>query len=420
MSNGHAFYGPSKADMWMQCHGALAQPKNQRGGGNSKFADDGTASHTWASRALVAHVDAEAYLGEIQTLEHGEFTMDEDRAGYVQMYLDDVRMRALGGYLLVEHWVDLSQYLGEGQGGTGDACIAQVRDRLLIVEDLKYGQGHQVFASYTDALGKRRPNRQLGLYAVGFLRDAELLSEFDTVRLVVCQPRLGHIDEADFTLVELLELAAEAENAVAENGKALALAPGDPDLELYLNPSESACRWCLDKAECTKLAKVVAEEVRMDFETVAADPPVAPRDTKALTLAMNAVPLVELWCKAVRFEVDRLVREGAEVIGSDGQPYKIVEGKLGKNQWIDEKVAEGALAGRLPPEKMYQPQKIITAPAAKKLLGNTKAKLPAWNEAFAENVHRAPGKPLLVLGSDPRPAYSGAADAEDFDEIEAE
>ena len=57
----------------------------------------------------------------------------------------------------------------------------------------------------------------------------------------------------------------------------------------------------------------------------------------------------------------------ASVVGKDGKPMKMVEGKLGNRQWIDAQAAEAALVGQLA-DDAYEPRKVLTAPAAAKKL----------------------------------------------------
>lgn len=408
----HAFFAPSAAARWIACPGSMAFAENQREGGSSNYADDGTASHRWAAECLMSGQDAAYFIGTQCALNGKPYAMDEERAAYVQIYLDDVRRRALGGHLLVEVRVP-GETPDDGRGGTPDVRIMQPSKKLLIIEDLKYGVGEKVWASY-EANGKRYPNEQLAEYAYLGLPDALLFGEVEKVLLVVCQPRLDHIDEAEFTMAEIIEHSGRATTAVREAGHAMMLTPGDSDLELYLNPGTKQCRWCRAKAICPKLAKVVAQEVRADFETIVAQPPPAPVGTEQLSRASIALPLIETWCRAVRSALWNAVAGKEQVIGPDGQPYKIVEGDEGKRVWTDPAAAEAALVGQLGP-KAYTPQSIITAPAAGKLLDKAKTKA-LWQDIFTPLIERKKGKPQLALGSDPRTPYTGAADAGEFDD----
>ena len=402
----HAFFAPSAAHRWINCPGSMAFEANQKDGGSSDYADDGTASHTWGAMCLTSGQDAEYFIGTSQVINGKTYTMDEERASYVQMYVDDVRRRAMNGHLLVERYVPIPDF-GEDQGGTPDARIIVPSEKLYIVEDLKYGTGERVYAE----------NNAQGLsYVLGGLPDAELFGEIERFMFVVHQPRLGHVDEWEFTRKELNEFRERAVRAIGEAGHAMVLAENDPDLMLYLNPGAHTCRWCRAKAACPKLAAYVAEEVRADFETIHADGPVMPAGNAQLAKAANALPLVELWCKGVRAELWSAVSAGQEVIGPDGKPFKIVAGNAGKRVWSDEAAAEAALLGQLSEDKVYAPRKIITAPAADKLLNKKKTK-KLWEDVFEPMITRQKSKPQLVPGSDPRPPYSGAADAADFEEI---
>lgn len=397
--SGHSFFSPSKAHMWLHCTAALTQPENQVDGGSSAFADDGTASHYWSGLCLQNGKDAEFYLGvDIQI--HGRiYTMDETRAAFCQVYLDDVRRRAVGGKLFVEYGIDLEWLLGPDQGGTMDAGI--IVGNHLIGEDLKYGTGEKIFASYD---GKINP--QLGLYLLGLLRDALLLGHsIEKVTGVICQPRLGHIDEHSVTVAELEAFGLDAAAAVAETRASPTFRPG-----------EKQCRWCR-VADCKARTTYVQEASRLDFdEQTIAEPPKATAD---LAKVYAVLPMVENWVRAIRDEVHARVNAGTPVIGPDGKPYKFVEGKEGSRAWADPSQAEAVLLAQLGPDKAYPPQKVITAPQAAKLL-DKKATKQLWKDAFEPLIRKAPGKPILVQGSDPRPPYVGAALESDFEELQSE
>ena len=417
--SGHTLFSPSKAHMWMECPGSFAFPANTTDDGkSSSFADDGTASHALAALCLLGNQDAESQLGVKITVNGVDYLVDEERASFVQVYLDLVRQHAIGRELLVEHRIDLSHWLGKDQGGTLDAGI--IGKGIVEVIDLKYGTGEKVFASYESPMGTILPNHQLGLYAAGMLRDAELLGYhwIPKVRLIVCQPRLHHIDEKDFTAEEIMALADRATAASDQAANAMVGTPAQA--EAWMFPGEKTCRWCKAKSQCPKLAAYVVEQTRADFdEIIEAGMPIPIPETRAgmgeLSRSMRAVPLIEQWCSAVRQEVHNAVAEGQEVRGSDGLPMKFVEGKLGSRKWIDEEAAAAALVGQLGP-KAYQPQKVLTAPQAAKLLDKKKT-AAMWTDIFEPMIHKPPGKPQLALGSDERPTYTGAATGDEFEEI---
>lgn len=428
--------------MWMECPGSMAFTANQVDGDSSDFADNGTASHTLAARCLESGEDATYFLGTTITVNGTVYEVDEERCGYVQTYIDDIRREALGGILFTEYRVDLSKYLGmvvcpkcKGigsfpvatnivktlrcsqchgageipQGGTSDAVVIQPLLETMIVGDLKYGVGERVYASYYAEDGKTKLiNHQLGLYALGVLEDMLLLGyTITTVKVRIYQPRLNILDEFEVTAEWLInEFGAKARNAVEACGDAMVYSETDPKLEQTLRPGDKTCRWCRVKAKCPALRRYVAEQTRMDFNDETSTPEV-PESTEHLAIAFKAMPLIDQWVKATKAAIWNGVISGAEIMGPDHKPLKLVAGKEGNNAWVPEDLLSGkveaALAGQLA-DKAYEPQKPITAPAAKKLLGK-KATKKLWEEIFEPMIKRAKAGPMIALGSDTRPVY---------------
>jgi hypothetical protein len=92
-----------------------------------------------------------------------------------------------------------------------------------------------------------------------------------------------------------------------------------------------------------------------------------------------------------------------------------VEGKEGARKWIDETAAEAALTGQIGPKAYSQP-KLITAPQAAKIL-KTKKTEALWADVFEPLISRPRGRPILTIGSDSRPTFTGSATADDFEDI---
>lgn len=435
--------------MWMECFGSLAMPENQAPDESSIYADDGTASHTIAAWALDNEADCAAFPLAVQKLNGREYPTDDERVGYVQSYVDDIRRSALGGILWSEHRVDLSKYLGMAvcetckgtgedprvpgahacqtcdgdgevpQGGTSDAVAILPRKRTVIVSDLKYGVGERVYASY-EKDGKRLINHQTGLYALGVLEDVLLLGyDIDTVIVRIYQPRLGWIDEFTISARELLgEFASRVILAAEAAGNALVLPVEKLDEQKLLTPSDKACRWCRAKARCPALQRFVAEQTRADFDDESGEPLAVPESTEHLARAYRAMPLIQQWLKATNAALWKAVSGGKEVLGPDGQPLKLVEGKLGAKTWLPAKLLSGeveaALVGQLG-DKAYEPHKPITAPAAAKLL-DKKATKAIWKDVFEPLFARAPGGLQIAWGSDERPATGARiATSDEFD-----
>ena len=194
----------------------------------------------------------------------------------------------------------------------------------------------------------------------------------------------------------------------------------------HLHAGKPQCRWCRPAASCPELARFTERETRLDFEDVDSQPSIPETaHVDDLGKLYAKVPLIELWCKAVKTELVKRVSAGESVLGPDGKPFKFVEGKEGNRQWVKEQmnVVESALCGQLGP-KAYSKPELLTAPAAEKALiekhGGKKKIENLWNDIFIPLIHRPRSQPQLVLGSDTRPAFTGAGQAGDFEDIGAE
>jgi hypothetical protein len=416
----HNIFAPSKSPMWLRCAGSMSFPENRVTDKDAgQYAAEGTAAHILAARALTAPNLRRAadYVGE--TIQVGErtFNIDEDFALYVDVYLDYVRDRAKDGYLLVEQHVEIPEL---GTDGTSDAIIAR-ETGLCDVVDLKFGRGEKVYASesfdnqpsdeFSFSVGRTGqppywvvPNYQLMLYGLGSIDLLRPLGDIDSITLAIVQPRLDSISEV---LVPIHALHEFAEWAL---DRRLLCDKSPPQL----TPGQKQCRWCEVKATCPALAAKVEHDIGAEFEAMSAEVIPAPETAinAALALKLSVLPLIEDWCSAVRSTIRDRVMAGQQIIGVDGKPLKIVEGKQGDRKWIDEKTAEGRLAGLLA-DKAYQPLKVITPAAAAKLLD--KAKTAAMWQTIVPLYKRAPGKPIVVPNSDPRESFIGATAAE-FDD----
>lgn len=387
--SGHSLLAPSAAHRWMPCPGSvvLSAPVPDR---TSPEAAEGTAAHQVAEWVLRTGVDSASKYPDLEVVvksndELETFTtpVDDHLIKNVDSYVDTVRREALGGELLVEQRVDLSGVLGvDDQGGTADAVALSQDGTELLVADLKYGRGVQVYAE---------GNPQLRLYGLGALEDLDLAGLIETVRLMIVQPRLDHVDEEVMSADDLRAWGLEARGSAMQVGAAMQCT-SDDELRAYLQTGESQCRFCPAKARCPALAEVVEE---VAFDDVTADPPAVaetPVDADELGRMRALVPLVEQWCKAIVGEVDARLASGEPVTG-----WKLVEGRRGSRQWADEEAVAKALKSmRLKKDQMYE-AKLISPTKAQKILTEKR-----W-EKLEPLIEQKEGKPQAVPETDKRP-----------------
>jgi hypothetical protein len=291
---------------------------------SSKFADEGTAAHFLASECLGRGDEPFSHLGRTilvsrdgaEWLPEGwaagnaasSFLVDQDMCLAVRDYVDYVRgvSKATGGALLVEQRLPISSLTGEsGAHGTADAVI--LAEREIIVIDLKYGRGVAVSAA---------DNEQLQIYALAALREFGLAQDFDRVRMVIHQPRLGAVSEAVLShrrtgrlrravLEELPQRSPEYPRCAAQPQRGgLPLVPRQGHL-----PGTARRGGRGFSAPRPRRRPTSAEQVLAD--------------------CMAKVDLIEGWCKAVRAEVEDAAADrqaGARLearAGQEGQPQVV-------------------------------------------------------------------------------------------------
>lgn len=370
---------------------------------SSVYADEGTAAHFLAAECLKGGTQPADFVGFSIAVSGGDtswwtpagaaappsgavFEVDQDMALAVSDYVDFVRdvVKATGGELLVEQRLPISSITGEEDAyGTSDAVI--LADRELIVIDLKFGRGVPVDAE---------DNEQLQIYALAAYGEFSLVQDFERVRMVIHQPRLGAVSEATMPVADLLAFGEQVREAAERTRWP----------HPVFRSSEKACKFCRAKATCPELRAEVIEQ----FEAV---PQPEAAQTDVLADCMARVDLIEGWCKAVRAEVEARLLAGKPVRG-----WKVVQGKRGNRRWADEKAAEELLkAMRIKHDQMYD-YAVISPTSAEKL---AKAEVigPRQWPKVAALITQAEGKPSVAPESDKRPALVMSAVADDFEDV---
>lgn len=398
----HSRLSPSSAHRWMACAGSVLL-ESRVPDSSSSFADEGTAAHELASLCLTSGKDATAYLGRIISVKDSgrEFEVDTDMAGFVQVYLDNVRQLAQAGDLMVEQRVEFSRFVDvPEQFGTADAIVLSADGYHLQVHDLKYGRGVRV-----DALC----NEQMMLYALGAYDQFAALGDIARVTLYIHQPRLEHLSAWEISVNDLLAFGERAKAAAA-------IAMDILDTTIVglqdLTPGDKQCKFCRAKANCPKLQQSITEAIGADFDVIEtpAEITTVVSTTPDLAYCMSKVDLVEQWCKAVRAETERRLLDGVAVPG-----WKLVPGKQGNRAWTDAKLAEETLkAMRIKHDQMYD-YSVISPTSAEKLFKAKEIGPRQW-PALQQLITRAAGKPSVAPESDKCEALV-LRSASDFEQV---
>lgn len=422
----HAKLSPSGADRWMVCPGSTVLEAGKPDT-SSSFADEGTAAHFLAATCLETGNNAKDYAAGMYVIQlcednHGkhfecfasdlvqykakvlnQFVVDHDMAEFVQGYVD--RCRAVGGEQFYEQRLAIGHITGE-EGAHGTSDFVGIADGELVIRDLKYGRGVKVSA---------QDNRQLRIYALAAMDEFGLLYDFNRVRIAIDQPRLGHVDEAVYTLDEMEQYRAEVKKAVVMVEMAQKFATDPDKLPVYLKVDDKACTFCKAKADCPAMRNFVLSSVADDF--VDETQPIAPQlegcanrtmDNTLLGNLLSSVDLIEDWCKAIRAKAEAELFAGRDVPG-----YKLVQGRKGSRAWANTDEVEQVMKSmRLKTEEMYD-LKLISPTTAEKLAKAGTIGPRQWPK-LQDMITQAEGKPSVAPASDKRPALVITAAADEF------
>lgn len=426
----HARLSASKSKMWMTCAGSIAMSELEAEQQSSAPAKLGTAAHSLGEHCLRHDEDADDWLGNWVGLD-GElyvtkeaapkgvelFEIDPDMTDAVQVYLDTVRgeVDRLQGALVIEHRFNLS-WLRPDMFGTNDASVEDlVLQSELVVLDYKHGAGVPVEVVR---------NPQLMYYAVGKAHDCDWA--FDLVTLIVIQPRCPHaggsVRRWSISMADLKAWAHEelgpAAIAVERACEVAAETPVWEDVRTnlfrggYLQPSTEGCKWCPALTNCPAAKAKVQEIARMEF----ADDPLelpAPTDREDLVKALEWVPFLDGFCKAVVRQSERLAQQ-EELPG-----YKFVHGRSTrkwKRDLNEGEIVTAMIGFGVDAEALYTEPELISGPAAEKLIrGKGSGKLK--EQMAATLMDKFPGAPLLVRDTDEREAIKVSAQT-DFEGVE--
>lgn len=365
----HALLGASSAHRWLTCTpSAVAGSKYENTG--SEYAAEGTLAHAVAEAIVGGHPESIPKEATKEMRNHAEAYKD---------FIFERITSENNGILLLEQKVDFSEWVPEGFG-TCDCIIIQ--NHTLTIIDYKYGKGVQVEAEN---------NPQMRLYALGAVNDFGIAYDFDTVEMIIFQPRLDHISTDAISVNKLLEWA---ENTVKPAAKKAYKGKGD-----YV-PGEH-CRFCPHAGKCRALSRMCTDFAEVHGARLKVSQ-IAPFEVAEI-LAME--PIINTWLKAVKGKALEAMLNGEEVPG-----FKVVEGRSNRD-WVDTQMVREVLRDNGYQESDYIETKFMS-PAG--LEGSIGKKTVA--ELLGGQITKTAGNPTIAKITDKRPAYNRLDEAmKDFD-----
>jgi hypothetical protein len=413
MPEAHSKFSASSFAAAMACPGKRVMERGLPDR-SSSYADEGTAAH-----AVLEAMLSGAPLPTSVSVNGTDWPVTDEMLEAVST--TDENVRAIAGpdaLILPEQRVCYARYLSvSADDAWGTADVIVVRDSELQVHDLKYGKGVEVDAEH---------NVQMMLYGLGALEACQgILGEFETVRLVIHQPRIKSAPSEWTVSVTDLEAwgfgAARSSVCTQLNAEGADSGPWGEFVATFLHPNDKSCRFCKAKATCPALrAEALVDVVGFkpadpqEFEVAPIRPPAAETDAAWLAAVMARADLIEDWLKAIRAETERRLLAGEPVPG-----FKLVQGRRGARQWADPKAAEALLREtfRLPIEKAFD-LKLISPTSAEKLHKAGEIGPRQWPKAVSL-ITQPDGKPSVAPDTDPRPALDVRPAADDFESIPA-
>lgn len=362
---------------------------------SSRAAREGTRAHDFAAAILAGQ----------KTLEDIPEEFRQPVGDYVARCLASVPE---GVTPMIE--TEVSLFYDARSNGTADFAV--VTDDLVIVRDLKYGQGHLVLA---------QENTQLAVYALSLMEEFSCLYGFHPATRVILdidQPRHHEATDAkswEITYADLQTFCREIHYAAIQIQERRGL---------KFNPSEDACQWCDGKyAGCKaydEWSNAGCDLPNMDFDDlVKLMPDLDKKEAKKPAGEKFGLMLGKMGLEPVSHErrvawfrnMDRIISflkineealelellGGAEIPGT-----QLVLGREGNRAWANEDAADAYLKQKLKMEERYV-MKLKSPTQIEAILGD-KLKATRTKNTFQALVTRSSPKKVIALAGDSRPA----------------
>ena len=212
-----------------------------KGGGQSKYAAEGTAAHSLSEWVRLEGKPASHWKKRIIRVGDYDFKVGKSMIDSVTTFVDDVEK--IPGAAVIEGRVRYDELV---PGAFGTLDDARIQDDLCVITDLKHGKGVVVGAE---------DNPQLKLYALGLFFEYKWMFSFSRFVLRICQPRRKHFVEWETGLGSLLQWGYD----VVRPAYTVATTSTDRKAGAW-------CKFCGFKNECSERAKYKMEAESGTFQ----------------------------------------------------------------------------------------------------------------------------------------------------------
>ena len=352
----------------------------------SIFAAEGTAAHWISELCRIDEVPAEEFLGHTddEKMAHpdgGSFVCDQEMVDGVNYFIEYVNGLPAEARFF-EPKVSYMQWVEDDGFGTADDVRFDETMGVCYITDLKYGKGVQVYAAWSV---------QLMLYALGVLETWGDDYEFDSFKLIICQPRLDHIDEWSISVRDLIDWA----NTVVRPGAELTREEDAPI------QAGSWCRWCPLKKRCRTRTvwMITTADIELSLSNI------------ELGLLLPLLPSIRSWCTDMEDLGLSEVQKGSQVGGwylTEGRSIRI---------WKDPDKVEKSMRSNKFKVADTHTRKLISPAQFEKLAGKK-------HPIMLRHVNKPQGKPVMTPPWSNKPRYALDVSAEldmdmsDFKDLE--
>ena len=375
----HALLSPSSAHRWLRCTPS-ARAEAEYPETTSEYAEEGRRVHEISAIFIKALLKSDMLTSALTLM----FCKSEEERDAILSYAAEVvatieeLLRGEGSGTRVDSVIERTLPIDGIPEGRGTPDFAAYNhDDMLAVLDFKYGKGIKVMAE---------DNAQLMLYACAVLDKFDAWDSVERVILKIVQPRLNHIDTAEYTPAELKEFMTHVRE------KATLAYEGRGE-----RCTGEHCKYCRALPLCPQIEK----EVEKMEEVIRKKP--EELNTDEIAPLLEKCDVIAAWAKRAReFALGKCLK------GENIKGLKAVEGRS-MREWTDESAALKTLIDSGVDEaKIYQRAPLSLA-KLEKLLGKKE-----FSDLVGEYVTRGIGKPTLVSADDSRPAITANSAAEAF------